>query len=57
MGVLKLSKPDENEEIDFESAYLTSLSTRQRFEMMFKYREAYGWNCGRTNEVAEAWDC
>jgi hypothetical protein len=36
MAVLKLKKHDENKEIDFELKYLRSLTTRQRFEMMFK---------------------
>ena len=36
MAVLKLKKPDENQEIDFELDYLTSLTTKQRFHMMFQ---------------------
>ena len=36
MAVLKLSKSDENKEIDFELDYLLSLTTRQRFELMFE---------------------
>ncbi len=35
MAILKLEKHDEDKEIEFELAYLTSLTTRQRFEMMF----------------------
>lgn len=34
--VLKLYKHDEAKEIMFELKYLLSLTTRQRFEMMFK---------------------
>ena len=36
MAVLKLKKHDEKKEIDFELKYLRSLTTRERFEMMFK---------------------
>lgn len=36
MAVLKLKKPDENQEIRFELDYLTSLTTKQRFHMMFQ---------------------
>ncbi len=40
MAILKLDKHDEDKEIEFELDYLTSLTTRQRFEMMFtKTRE------------------
>ena len=34
MAVLKLEKDNERQEIEFELDYLTSLTTRQRFEMM-----------------------
>jgi len=34
--ILKLNKPDPDEEIDFELKFLTSLSTKQRFQMMFR---------------------
>ena len=34
MAVLKLEKDNEQQEIKFELAYLASLTTRQRFEMM-----------------------
>ncbi len=34
--ILKLNKHNEEKEIVFELKYLTSLTTRQRFEMMFK---------------------
>lgn len=36
MGILKLKKHNENKEIDFELKYLKSLTTEQRFQMMFK---------------------
>ena len=34
--ILKLNQHDPKKEIEFELRYLKSLSTRQRFEMMFK---------------------
>ncbi|MBI4802893.1 MAG: hypothetical protein HY796_10260 [Elusimicrobia bacterium] len=41
--ILKLKKHDEDREIEFELKYLASLTTRQRFEMMFrKTREILG---------------
>ncbi len=36
MAVLKLGKTNESQEIEFELDYLTSLTTRQRFQMMFQ---------------------
>ena len=36
MPILKLDKHDEDKEIEFELDYLTSLTTQQRFELMFK---------------------
>ncbi len=40
MAILKLDKHDEDKEIEFELDYLTSLTTSQRFELMFtKTRE------------------
>ena len=36
MAILKLKKHDEKKEIEFELKYLWSLTTKQRFEMMFK---------------------
>ena len=36
MPNLKLSKHNENQEIEFELNYLTSLTTQQRFQMMSK---------------------
>jgi hypothetical protein len=36
MAVLKLAKHDEAKEIEFELDYLLSLTTKQRFEMMFR---------------------
>ena len=35
MAILKLDKYDEDKEIEFELDYLTSLTTSQRFQMMF----------------------
>jgi len=37
--VLKLDKDDEKKELDFELKYLLSLTTGQRFEMMFRKSE------------------
>ncbi len=34
--ILKLKRHNEKKEIEFELKYLLSLTTRQRFEMMFK---------------------
>ncbi|MEW6619349.1 MAG: hypothetical protein AB1422_08450 [bacterium] len=34
--ILKLDKDNEKKEMEFELKYLLSLTTRQRFEMMFK---------------------
>ena len=43
MAILKLDRHDEDKEIEFELDYLTSLTTKQRFEMMFtKTREMLG---------------
>lgn len=39
MAILKLDKYDEDREIEFELDYLTSLTTRQRFELMFRKTE------------------
>ena len=36
MAVLKLEKTNERQEIAFELDYLTSLTTRQRFQMMLQ---------------------
>jgi hypothetical protein len=35
MTVLKLSEDNDEKEIDFELKYLMSLTTKQRFQMMF----------------------
>ena len=35
-SILKLSKHNQNKEIEFELRFLTSLSTKERFKMMFK---------------------
>jgi hypothetical protein len=43
MAILKLDRHDEDREIEFELDYLTSLTTSQRFELMFrKTREMLG---------------
>lgn len=34
--ILKLKQNDEEKELDFELDYLLSLTTEQRFEMMFR---------------------
>ena len=39
MAILKLDKHDEEKEIEFELDYLTSLTTGERFQMMFQKRE------------------
>ena len=40
MAILKLKREDEGKKIDFELAYLGSLTTQERFQMMFaKNRE------------------
>jgi len=36
MAILKLDKHDEAKEIELELDYLTSLTTQQRFELMFR---------------------
>ena len=36
MAILKLDRHNEDKEIEFELDYLTSLTTSQRFEMMFR---------------------
>jgi len=36
MAILKLNKHNEAKEIEFELDYLTSLTTQQRFELMFR---------------------
>jgi hypothetical protein len=50
MAILKLEKHDEDKEIEFELAYLTSLTTRQRFEMMFAKTMELRRLMGKTNE-------
>lgn len=37
--ILKLKNDNEEKEIEFELKYLLSLTTRRRFEMMFKKSE------------------
>ena len=39
MAILKLDKHDEDKEIELELDYLTSLTTQQRFELMFRKTE------------------
>lgn len=39
MAILKLDRHNDNKEIEFELDYLTSLTTSERFEMMFQKRE------------------
>ncbi len=39
MAILKLDKHDEDKEIEFELDYLASLTTKQRFELMFRKTE------------------
>lgn len=36
MAILKSDEHDEDKEIEFELDYLTSLTTQQRFELMFR---------------------
>jgi len=36
MPVLKLEKDDEERELEFELAYQRTLTTQQRFELMFR---------------------
>lgn len=43
MTVLKLKEHDSERELEFELAYLRSLTTQQRFELMFR----------RSREIAE----
>jgi hypothetical protein len=43
MAVLKVKGNDPDRELDFELRYLRSLSTQQRFELMFR----------RSREIAE----
>lgn len=35
-GVLKLDEPDPDRELEFELAWLRSLTTRERFDLMFR---------------------
>jgi hypothetical protein len=39
MAILKLDRHDEDKEIEFELDYLMSLTTNQRFQMMFTKTE------------------
>ena len=49
MAILKLDRDDEDKEIDFELDYLLSLTTRQRFEMMFAKTRELRHQLGHTN--------
>jgi hypothetical protein len=54
MAVLKLDRHDEDKEIEFELDHLMSLTTAQRFELMFqKTREMLSLS-GRTNADRKA---
>lgn len=54
MAILKLDGHDEDKEIEFELDYLMSLTTAQRFELMFrKTREMLSLS-GRTNADRKA---
>ena len=39
MAILKLDRHNEDKEIEFELDYLASLTTQQRFELMFRKTE------------------
>ena len=39
MAILKLDKHNQDKEIEFELDYLASLTTKQRFELMFRKTE------------------
>ena len=50
MAILKLEGHDEDKEIEFELDYLASLTTRQRFEMMFAKTREMRRLLGKTNK-------
>jgi len=50
MAILKLEGHDEDKEIEFELDYLASLTTRQRFEMMFAKTREMRRFLGKTNK-------
>lgn len=50
MAILKLEKHDEDREIEFELDYLMSLTTRQRFEIMFAKTREMRRLLGKTNK-------
>ena len=50
MAILKLEKHDEDKEIEFELDYLMSLTTRQRFEIMFAKTREMRRLLGKTNK-------
>jgi len=49
MAILKLDEHDEDKEIEFELDYLMSLTTAQRFEMMYQKTMEILSLSGRTN--------
>ena len=50
MAILKLERHDEDKEIEFERDYLMSLTTRQRFEIMFAKTREMRRLLGKTNK-------
>ena len=50
MAILKLERHDEDKEIEFELDYLMSLTTRQRFEIMFAKTREMRRLLGKTNK-------
>ena len=54
MAILKLDKHDEDKEIEFELDYLMSLTTAQRFEMMYQKTMEILILSGRTNADRKA---
>ena len=54
MAILKLDKHDEDKEIEFELDYLMSLTTAQRFEMMYQKTMEILRLSGRTNADRKA---
>ena len=50
MAIRKLESDDEDKEIAFELDYLMSLTTRQRFELMFEKTREMRLLLGKSNE-------
>ena len=46
--ILKLEREDEHKKIEFELAYLQSLTTRERFQMMFEKNRQIGELLGKS---------